>query len=249
LVEAVPLLANQGVTAIEVDLNDQDYFDWKEVSEVQSLVVALADSGVRAHSVHSPHSTSLDVSSLNDSVHEQGVDALIESIELASVLGAGMVIVHASERLDGAPNGRFERARGVLREMSVVARETGIVLALENLPPGRLGHTPEELLDLMDGCDRGGIGVCFDAGHANLSGRFAEFTRALLPRSIVTEVHDNDGGKDQHMFPGQGTIHWNIFTDTYRNSACNASITLQCPPPHDMPWKEAFQELRAALGD
>lgn len=249
LLDAVPLLANQGVTAIEIDLNHPEYFDWREAGSVQHLVEALTDSGLRAHSVHSPHSSTFDISSLDDSTHERGVDALIESMELATVLGAGIVVVHASHRLDAAPNGRFERARGVLRELSLVAEETGIILALENLPPRHLGHTPDELLDLMDGCDKSSIGVCFDSGHANLSGRFAEYTRALLPHAVTANLHDNDGTSDQHRFPGQGTIDWTVFGDTYRNYGHNASIMLECSPPHGMPWKEAFQELRVALGN
>jgi sugar phosphate isomerase/epimerase len=249
LVEAIPLLANQGATAIEINLNDPGYLDWTEIDEVQDLMIALADSGVRVHSVHSPYGADFDISSLEDDVHERGVDALIESVELANLFGAGMVVVHASHRLQGSPNGRFERARGVLRELSLVARETGIVLALENLPPEHLGHTPHDLMELLDGCEKSGIAVCFDAGHANLSGCFAEFTRALLPRSITANLHDNDGTKDEHKFPGQGTIDWAVFGDAYRKSGCNASIVLECPPPEDMPWKEAFQQLRSALGD
>lgn len=249
LVDAVPVLANQGATAIELLLTNRNYFDWLDAHEAQKLMVMLADSGVRVHSIHSPFGEDYDVSSLNDKVHEAGVDALIDSLELANMLDAGKVIVHASHSLDGPPNGRFERARGVLRELSLVAKDTGVVLALENLPKGYLGHTPDELLELLDGCEKEGVGVCFDTGHANLSGHFSEFARALLPHSVTTHIHDNDGSQDQHQFPGQGSIDWAEFGQIYRNSGSSASIVLECPPPKDTSWKQAFQQLRTALGD
>lgn len=249
LVDAIPLLADQGVTAIEIGIDFPDYFDHRNGYELQKMVSALSLSGIRVHSIHSPFGPHYDVSSLDDETHERGVDALIDSIELANLLGAGKVIVHASDVLPGAANGRLERARGVLRELAVVAKEYGVVVALENLPPGYLGHTPEEIFDLLDGTDRGSVGVCFDSGHANLSGRFPDFAQALLPHAVTTHLHDNDGTKDQHRFPGEGTIDWHGFASTYRTSGSNASIMLECIPPDGVLWSEAFQRLRLAMGE
>ena len=87
--------------------------------------------------------------------------------------------------------------------MTAVAKESSIVLAVENLPPGYLGHTPEQILELLEGTDRESIGVCFDSGHANLSGHFSEFADALMPHAITTHIHDNDGTRGSAPFPGR----------------------------------------------
>lgn len=245
LVDAVPALAAEGVTAIEITLQDPAYFDRTDPAEVQSLLDALSGFGVRAHSIHAPFGEGYDISSLNDEVHERGVDALIDSVELAALLGAEKVIVHASHKATARSNSRFERARGVLREVSVIAREAGIMLALENLPPDYIGHSPEEILNLIDGCDRQAVGVCFDTGHANLSGSFTCFARRLLPHTVAVHIHDNDGTEDTHRFPGQGSIDWAGFWQSLQASRCTASIMLECPPPDNIPWKAAFQKLRA----
>ena len=247
LIDAIPVLADQGVTAVEIGIDFPEYFDRRDPTELRALIAKLTSCGVRAHSVHSPYGPDLDISSLTDQTHERGVDRLIDSIEFAGVLGAGVVIVHASDKLAGSSDGRFERARGVLREVSVVAKESGVMLALENLPPDHLGHTPQEILSLLDGTDPDSMGVCFDCGHANLSGRFIEFTKALLPHAVATHVHDNDGTEDQHRFPGTGTIDWRAFASAYRGSRANATIMLECKLPEGMLWSEAFQKLRAAL--
>ncbi len=249
LVDSIPMLADQGVTAIEIGIDFPNYFDHRDGRELNGLLSRLQSSGVRVHSIHSPFGPKWDISSLDDAVHERGVDALIESIELASVLDAGKVIVHASDVLPNGIDGRFERAHGVLREMADIAEESGVVLALENLPPGYLGHTPEQMDALLEGISPGSIGVCFDTGHANLSGRFHEFAEHMLRRAVTTHIHDNDGKEDQHRFPGLGVIDWHQFASQYRSSGTEASIMLECVPPEGMIWSEAFQRLRTALGE
>jgi len=247
LAEAIPEMADQGVTAVEIGVGMPEHYNHRSGGQIQKLLDTLSASGVRVHSIHAPFGVNYDVSSPDDAVHERGVDALIDSIELASVMDADKVIVHASDALNGDRPRRADRARGVLREMASVAAESGIVLALENLPPNYLGHTPEELISLLDGTDRGTVGVCFDSGHANLSGHFAEFASAMLPLAVTTHLHDNDGSADQHLFPGRGNIDWRGFGNTYRILECKATIMLECKPPDAMLWSEAFQSLRHAL--
>ena len=249
LIDAIPLLADQGVTAIEIGISYPNYFDHRETCELHNLMEKLNQSGVRVHSIHSPFGPECDISSLEDKVHEAGVDGLIDSIELASILGAENVIVHASDKLPGPANGRMDRARGVLREMATVATESGIIIAVENLPPNYLGHTPAEMVTLLGGISPDSIGICFDTGHANLSGRFDDFAEAMLPRSVTTHLHDNDGNEDQHGFPGTGSINWELFGAAYHKWGPDASIMLECVPPEGVGWSEAFQRLRTALGE
>lgn len=249
LIDEIPMLADQGVTAIEIGSEFPVCFDYHNASELQRLMSQLSSSGVRVHSIHAPFGPLFDVSCLDDNVHERGVDKLIECIEIASVLDAEKIIVHASDIVNGDRFKRIERARGVLREMGTVALESGVILALENLPPGYLGYTPEEIITLLDGTDHGSVRVCFDSGHANLSGHFYEFASALLPLSVETHLHDNDGTSDQHKFPGDGNIDWRQFGSAYKCLGCKASIMLECKPPMGMLWSEAFQRFRMELGE
>ena len=249
LIDAIPILADQGVTAVEIGVDFPQYFDHRDAFELQRLMLELASCGVRTHSVHAPFGPSYDISSPDDEVHERGVEALIDSIQLAGVLGANTVIVHASDIATNGRSRRFDRARGVLREVGVVAKESGVIMALENLPPDHVGHTPDEILALLEGTDSESVALCFDSGHANLSGHFTRFVDALLPYAVTTHLHDNDGKEDQHRFPGEGTIDWRGFAAAYRALNCKASIMLECKPPEDVLWSEAFHRLRLALGE
>lgn len=248
-VEAIPILADQGVTAVEVSVEFNNYFDHHDPDEVHRLISVLSSSGVRVQSVHGAFGRSYDISSPDDQIHEQGVDGLIESIELASLLDAERVIVHASDFFENNRERRFDRAHGVLKELSAVASEAGIVIALENLIPKFLGYDPDELLALLEGIDPGAIGICFDTGHANLSGRFEEYAETLLPYAVEIHLHDNDGTQDQHKFPGNGTINWPRFAALLRESGSMASMMIECQPPEGIPWSKAFQMFRAQLGE
>ena len=249
LIEAIPILANQGVTAIEISVNNSLYFDYRNAFELNKVLARLQSYGIRVPSIHSPFGQEYDISSLHDEVHEHGVDAIIESIELANIIGAGKVIIHASDIVSSNRRKRFERAHGVLRELSTLASESGLILAVENLPPNYLGNEPEELFELIDGIDKKSIGFCFDVGHANLSGNFCEFAEKLLPYSVETHIHDNNGKVDQHKFPGEGTINWKEFSEVYKASKSNATIMLECVPPSEMLWSEAFQYFRITMED
>ena len=57
--------------------------------------------------------------------------------------------------------------------------------------------------------------VCIDTGHSNACGESpAEAVRMLGKEYLgALRVHDNDGTKDTHWLPGQGTIDWEDFSN------------------------------------
>jgi len=52
------------------------------------------------------------------------------------------------------------------------------------------------------------VGVCLDVGHAHITVGIVEAITALGPRIASVHVHDNHGVKDEHLWPGDGTIDW-----------------------------------------
>ena len=52
------------------------------------------------------------------------------------------------------------------------------------------------------------VGVCLDLGHAHITVGTAEAIRTLGDRIATVHVHDNHGIKDEHLWPGDGTIDW-----------------------------------------
>jgi sugar phosphate isomerase/epimerase len=213
------------------------------------LISNLKTSGIRVHSIHTPFSAKCDLSSLDDAIHEKGVVGLIESIELAQLFEARNVIVHASDKIAPEDNKRrFNRAKGVLREMSLLAAESSVIITIENLPPGYLASNPKEFIKLIESIDKESVKGCFDTGHANLTGDFEDFAKQALPYCVTTHIHDNNGDADTHLFPGKGSIDWKAFGNLYHHIESNASIMMECFPANGMNWISAFQLFRSTVG-
>lgn len=246
--KVIPLLADQGVTGIEIPLGSPDYFNHRDSKDVKLLMNSCKVSGIRITTIHSPFAQDCDISSLDDQIHENGVSSLLESIEFANIVDCDKIIVHASDKVVDNRQKRLNRAKGVLKEMSIVALESNVNLAIENLPPEYLCNTYQEILSIIKHIKSSAVSVCFDCGHANMQGLFAENAQQLLPHSSVIHVHDNDGSEDKHLFPGKGNIDWKSFWKEYKRIDCGASISLECLPQPEESWMDAFQNIRYIFG-
>jgi sugar phosphate isomerase/epimerase len=102
-------------------------------------------------------------------------------------------------------------AKRSIRMLDRIAEEYGVNMALENMPsmPFMLGHTAQEMAELIDGTE---MPICFDVGHANTVGQIDEIIDLLGDRIINVHIHDNDSTADKHMTVGDGNIDFgNVF--------------------------------------
>ena len=63
-------------------------------------------------------------------------------------------------------------------------------------------------MDILEKFNSPYLGVCFDTGHANLTGRFKEEFLILKDKIFTFHIHDNDGKSDSHLALGEGNIQW-----------------------------------------
>jgi len=68
--------------------------------------------------------------------------------------------------------------------------------------------TPEHLITVLEMAHLDQIDVCLDLGHAHIAPGIAEAIGILGKRIVQLHVHDNHGLKDEHLWPGDGTIDW-----------------------------------------
>ena len=136
---------------------------------------------------------------------------LREDLELARELGAALLNIHLSHEA-GVP--AFVEA---IQPLVRLASEAGLMLTIENTPL----HTPELFNALFD-CLRGQaslpvshVGMCLDAGHANLCAAtrndYLGFVDRLAPQVPILHVHlhENWGDADSHLplFTGPSAHH------------------------------------------
>ena len=131
-------------------------------------------------------------------------------IDTCAYVGGQVVVVH-SNSLD-ADETTIDFSH--IREVTQYAQGKGVTLALENC----LERCPLELLRrVIDEVDLlssdGGLGICIDIGHANISqdGKSVEeFLDEFKEELVHLHLADNFGEKDDHLPPGDGAINWEL---------------------------------------
>jgi sugar phosphate isomerase/epimerase len=119
--------------------------------------------------------------------------------------------VHLGERSDTWSQRTMEFAEVALEHLGAFARPLGVRVLVENLLSEPT--TPEHLITILDLGHLDGIGVCLDLGHAHISVGVSEAITVLGGRIVSMHVHDNQGTKDEHLWPGDGTIDWPAVRD------------------------------------
>ena len=214
--ETVKLLAGSPVEAVEL---------WepafgKDEGHVAEMRRLLSAAEVVARTVHADFDASLDLSSPDPGVRSAGIRAFTAALDLAVRMGAEIVVVHpSSEPIPGeARASRMAEAKRSARALAGMAGDAGCRIALELLPRSCLGHSVEELLDLLEGVDAGTAGVCLDTNHLMADfGALPDVVRSLGPRLIALHCSDYDGVDERHWPPGRGVLDWPAFLAALRD--------------------------------
>lgn len=103
-----------------------------------------------------------------------------------------------------------------LRHACEYAARYGITVALENVPV-RGQRKVAVIRETIRQVSAPNLGICFDSGHAHMSGLdVAAEVRNAGSHLVTSHLHDNVGGDwdrdiadgDLHLIPGLGTINW-----------------------------------------
>lgn len=179
------------------------------------------DCGVPIDSVHGVFGPTRDPSSLDEPVRNRTIETYRAEGELARRLGGSMVVVHpAARKVDLRASAddldaRASALRRSLRQLADLADAQGVMYLLENVPRDyHFGWDPPELAQMIRQLDRSGVRMCFDVGHAHMTGDPARALDAC--RDVVNYLHVNDNNRrgDLHLVPGQGTINWDRLAES-----------------------------------
>jgi len=95
------------------------------------------------------------------------------------------------------------------------AAQGDVEVIAENLPyePATMMRNPEEIAEFVEGL---GMGLLLDVGHFHVSAcqmgfDFARGVKAVAKYARELHLHDNDGGADEHLPLGEGTIDFGLL--------------------------------------
>jgi len=171
--------------------------------------------GVEFAQSHLPY---YDIFAQNDSSKVKLMEELIRRCIIASgELGVKWAVAHPGTFYDAGPDTAASLEKN-LEYYSVhleTARKAGVGLALENEFEYKGANQKifavniNELCELADAFNDPLIGVCYDFGHANLSGGLHRQNLKIIgSRLKATHVHDNNFTHDDHLLPFFGKTNW-----------------------------------------
>lgn len=183
-------------------------------------------------SLHGPYT---NIGALLPTRWQEAVDEHLRALECAEMIGASTYTVHPGwvEKKYATPElvarCRDNTARALER---MVAQAKPLAVCVENQNPAeaekaKCGFTVAQLHGIVNGLNP--VGFTLDVGHAQvLDGDPVQFFQALGPTRVrLAHVHDNGGGTDDHLPPGQGTVDWTAFLSAYRRYRCAFPLYLE----------------------
>lgn len=194
-----------GIGAIEVSVAHVDY----DAQNLEQIAADARAEGILLWSFHLrfyPHKD-CSVSYPDPVARARAVEYASEWIRRAGAAGFRYAVIHPSgEPIEDADREAAMRAaEDGLRTLAQVAREAGIVLAVENLPRTCLAKNSAELLRLIS-VDPD-LRVCFDTNHL-LCEPTLDFMDALADKIVTLHISDYDFINERHWLPGDGKQDW-----------------------------------------
>jgi sugar phosphate isomerase/epimerase len=210
--------------------------DWSSFPDPALVRLRAGDRGLSVWSAHgcwggqTIRARRVDLGSTEPSVHLESVEDLKRCVDWLQAAGGSHLVVHPGGLSDPAEMlvRREALATGLLA-LAEHARGAGIIVCVENMPPGvHPGSRMAELAELLAELGNSHLALAFDTGHANLNDSAARETRAAGSLLATTHVHDNDGGHDSHDPPGHGTIDWTDWALALDLIGYTGPILLEC---------------------
>lgn len=209
------LAARAGAAGVELFAAKQ-HFDYTSREHVSELAVWFSSNALEPFSMHAPlypdremgraGTPAVNVIHPDKARRIDAMDEIKRALEVAERIAIKNLVVHLGEKEDGWSQRTVEYAITAIEHLGAFARPLGVRLLVENLPSD--ATTPEHLLNILEIGHFASVGVCLDLGHAHIRQSVPDAIATLGDRIGSVHVHDNHGTKDEHLWPGDGTIDW-----------------------------------------
>ncbi len=134
------------------------------------------------------------------------IDEVKRALETAETLHFQHLVVELGERADGWSPRTLENALTALEHLDAFARPLGVRILVKN--GMNEASLPERLIEILTVGHLTRIGICLDLGHAHATTGIPAALAATAGRIAALRMHDNHGFRDEHLWPGKGSIHW-----------------------------------------
>lgn len=212
----IKLLSDAGFDAYDITLcemykNDEHWANVDGYREEALRLRALADGlGIVCNQAHAPFPSSVKDEEKNPEIFKK----IVRSMEVASILGARIIVVHPKQHLEYAEHVKelFEMNVEFYKSLIPYCEKFGIKIATENMWQHNKNNKsiidstcsrPGEFCDYIDAVGSEWLVGCLDIGHAALIGTdIPGFIRTMGKKRLqALHVHDVDYIVDSHTLP------------------------------------------------
>lgn len=249
-------LKRGGAQAVEI-FAARGHFDYHDKDHVREIAAWLKSEGVAFHSLHSPIYMSnqfrsgqppLNIVDTEKRLRIEAMDEIKRAIEVAEHVPFQFLVQHIGKSDEADDPRKIDFALSSIEHLRAFARPLGVTLLLENTP-NELA-TPEKLREILKDLHYPDLGICFDTGHAHLTGSVHQAFDVLASRIRSTHVHDNHHDRDSHLWPGDGGIDWNQTMELLRTAPHVPALLMEIEGGEGMDisgkMAEAFSKLESA---
>ena len=248
------------------------WFRSNDVRAVLHQPLYISDSG-RAVSSGDPANWSRHVAPNLNLISERksgriaAMDEVKRAIECTEQIPFADVVLHLGLKDTPWDDFAIEYSITAIEHLKAFAAPLGVRLLLENLQSE--ATTPEHLLYILRTGHFDSVGVCLDVGHLHLSQSAADATPdsgvgaaiALLGSRIAQlHLHDNHGPfaaheaysdstdmKDEHLWPGDGSIDWPAVSSALAALPATTPGILEIVGDRDEPSEQVTRKAEEAF--
>jgi len=152
----------------------------------------------------------------------------IEAVRAAGESDVPTLVMHPHDRVQIGGK-RFEIFTDRLNRIIDACDKYEVNLAIENLSDEKIIRDVQAIVK-----DIPFVGMCFDAGHNNVTGKGdLSLLEDHKNKIFALHIHDNDTTKDAHLIPYEGNLNWKGFRQIMETSSFEGSLMLECCYPFD----------------
>ena len=242
LENTVKLLSDVGFDAYDITLcgmykNEEHWANLDSYKEEAEKLRAFADKvGIVCNQSHAPFPSSVGDPEKDEIIFKK----IVRSMEVASILGAKIIVVHPKQHLPYADNREtlFKMNVEFYKSLLPYCEKFGIKIATENMWQRNKNNRSivdstcsraVEFCEYIDAVNSKWLVGCLDIGHVALvGGNIPAFIRAMgNERLQALHVHDVDFIVDSHTLPFTANVDFNEVTDALSEIGYEGDMTFE----------------------
>ena len=210
---------------LEIGLNGTILYDYI-TRDFLNISSRLKEKGLNC-TVHAPF-TDMSMGAIDERVRAVSISQLKKAVDMACILEAKTLVFHTGweKKIYADQEERWlKNFIQSLKELCSHAKRAGISLMLENV----FEPSPALHQEIFKRFSPDELKLCLDVGHvyAFSNKDLSSWLEGVGERIGQLHLHDNQGGDDEHLAPGQGVIDFDLLFSWLSKRGIKPVITLE----------------------